>query len=40
MSLPAPDVVRAALEAVCRVLIEGEVSELAGAELGERRPED
>src|SRR3954467_11601082 len=34
------DVVRAALEAVCRELMEGEVSELAGAELGERRPED
>ena len=34
------DVVRAALEAVCRALMEGEVSELIGAELGERRPED
>jgi putative transposase len=34
------DVLRAALEAVCRALMEGEVSELIGAELGERRPED
>jgi transposase-like protein len=34
------DVVRAALEAVCRELMEGEVSELIGAELGERRPDD
>jgi len=34
------DVVRAALEAVCAELMEGEVSELVGAELGERRPED
>jgi putative transposase len=34
------DVVRAALEAVCRELMEGEVSELVGAELGERRPAD
>jgi putative transposase len=34
------DVVRAALEAVCRELMEGEVSELVGAELGERRPDD
>jgi transposase-like protein len=34
------DVVRAALEAVCRELMEGEVSEMVGAELGERRPED
>jgi transposase-like protein len=34
------DVVRAALEAVCRALMEGEVSELIGADLGERRPED
>jgi putative transposase len=34
------DVVRAALEAVCAQLMEGEVSELIGAELGERRPED
>src|SRR5919197_4391111 len=34
------DVVRAALEAVCAQLMEGEVSELVGAELGERRPED
>jgi putative transposase len=34
------DVVRAALEAVCAGLMEGEVSELVGAELGERRPDD
>jgi putative transposase len=34
------DLVRAALEAVCRELMEGEVSELVGAELGERRPDD
>jgi putative transposase len=34
------DVVRAAVEAVCAQLMEGEVSELVGAELGERRPED
>jgi Transposase, Mutator family len=34
------DVVRAALEAVCGAVMEGEVSELIGAELGERRPED
>jgi putative transposase len=34
------DVVRAAVEAVCAELMEGEVSELVGAELGERRPED
>src|SRR3954454_21923337 len=34
------DVLRAALEAVCRALMEGEVSEVIGAELGERRPED
>jgi putative transposase len=34
------DVVRAALEAVCRALMEGEVSELIGAERGERRPDD
>jgi putative transposase len=33
------DVVRAALEAVCRELMEGEVSELIGAELGERTPD-
>ena len=33
------DVVRAALEAVCGALMEGEVSGLIGAELGERRPE-
>jgi putative transposase len=34
------DVLRAAVEAVCRELLEGEVSELVGAELGERRPDD
>jgi hypothetical protein len=34
------DGVRAALEAVCAQLMEGEVSELIGAELGERRPDD
>src|SRR4051794_14104802 len=34
------DVLRAAVEAVCRELMEGEVSELVGAELGERRPDD
>src|SRR5919106_892982 len=34
------DVVRAALEAVCGELMEGEVSELVGAERGERRPDD
>ena len=34
------DVVRAAVEAVCAQLMEGEVSELVGAELGERRPQD
>jgi transposase-like protein len=34
------DVVRAALEAVCVELMEGEVSELIGAERGERRPQD
>jgi hypothetical protein len=33
------DVVRAALEAVCAQLMEGEASELIGAELGERRPD-
>jgi len=33
------DVVRAALEAVCRELMEGEVSELIGAEHGERTPD-
>ena len=32
--------VRAALEAVYAQLMEGEVSELIGAELGERRPDD
>jgi putative transposase len=34
------DMLRAAVEAVCAQLMEGEVSELVGAELGERRPED
>jgi putative transposase len=33
------DVVRAALEAVCRELMDGEVSELIGAERGERTPD-
>jgi transposase-like protein len=33
------DVVRAALEAVCRELMEGEVSELIGADHGERTPD-
>jgi transposase-like protein len=34
------DLVRAAVEAVCAELMEGEVAALIGAELGERRPED
>ena len=34
------DVLRAAVEAVCSELMEGEVSAQVGAELGERRPED
>jgi putative transposase len=34
------DVLRAALEAVCRAVMEGDVSKLIGAELAERRPED
>jgi putative transposase len=34
------DWLRAAVEAVCVELMEGEVSELIGAELGERRPDD
>src|SRR4051812_3216465 len=34
------DVLRAALEAVCAELMEAEGSELVGAELGERRPDD
>src|SRR6188472_4181371 len=34
------DFLRAAVEAVCAELMEGEVSELVGAELGERRPDD
>jgi putative transposase len=33
------DVVRAAVEAVCRELMESEVSELIGAERGERTPD-
>ena len=34
------DVVREAVKAVCAELMELEVSELVGAELGERRPDD
>src|SRR3954465_6190227 len=34
------DVLRAAVEAVCAQLMEAEVSQLVGAEHGERRPED
>src|SRR3954465_7469117 len=34
------DFLRVAVEAVCVELMEGEVSELVGAELGERRPDD
>src|SRR5215207_9984104 len=34
------DVLRAAVEAVCAQLMEVEVSQLVGAERGERRPED
>ena len=34
------DVLRAAVEAVCAELMEGEGSGLIGAELGERRPDD
>jgi Transposase, Mutator family len=34
------DVLRAALEAVCAQLMESEVTELIGAGLGERRPDD
>src|SRR3954447_13935825 len=34
------DVLRAAVEAVCAELMETEVSEVVGAEHGERRPED
>jgi putative transposase len=34
------DVLRAAVEAVCAELMEGEVSALIGAERGERRPDD
>ena len=34
------DVLRAAVEAVCAELMEGEVSGQIGAELGERRPDD
>ena len=34
------DFLRAAVEAVCAELMEGEVSELVGAERGERRPDD
>ena len=32
------DVLRAAVEAVCAELMEGEVAAQIGAELGERRP--
>ena len=32
--------IREAVEAVCAELMEAEVSELIGAELGERRPDD
>ena len=35
-----PDVLRAAVEAVCGELMEVEVSQRIGAELGERRPDD
>jgi hypothetical protein len=34
------DVLRAAVEAVCAELMEAEVSQLVGAERGERRPQD
>jgi hypothetical protein len=34
------DLLRAAVEAVCAELMEGEVSQLVGAERGERRPDD
>jgi putative transposase len=34
------DVIRKSVRAVARELMEAEVSELIGAELGERRPED
>ena len=34
------DFLRVAVEAVCAELMEGEVSGLVGAELGERRPDD
>src|SRR5215211_4933277 len=34
------DVIRESVRAVARELMEGEVSELVGAELGERRPDD
>jgi putative transposase len=34
------DVLRAAVEAVCAELMEGEVAGQIGAELGERRPDD
>jgi len=34
------DVLRAAVEAVCAELMEGEVSAQIGAELGQRRPDD
>ena len=34
------DVVRAAVEVVCRELMDAEVTQVVGAEFGERRPED
>src|SRR4051794_3452224 len=34
------DVIRASVEAIAREIMEAEVAELIGAELGERRPED
>ena len=34
------DVIRASVETIARELMEAEVSELIGAELGERRPDD
>src|SRR3954447_14982176 len=34
------DVIRASVETIAREIMEAEVSELIGAELGERRPDD
>jgi putative transposase len=34
------DVIRASVETIAREIMEAEVAELIGAELGERRPED